>query len=324
MQDFIGVEGVMDRERLQALSRRSNARGLVQLASHLGVLAANTVALAYTWGTWWGVPLFILQGILINFLYAPQHEANHWTAFESKWLNDWVARLCGFLALRSSDYERWEHFAHHRNTQNWEKDPELLMRRPFTSAGQYLLMFSGIQLLEFRFRMLVRHARGDFPEWFLTGRQRRLIAKSSRWHLGLYAAIAVAAVALETWWPLTLWVLPYAATKWVYWMQGLGEHTGLTHEPNTLRNTRTFRTNWFMRWVNWNMTYHTVHHTYPGVPFFALPRLHREVEAAFGALPTDRYFRFHWGMVRALLAGKNEHEICGDAPPDAAAAPAPA
>ena len=68
MQDFIGVEGVMDRERLQALSRRSNARGLIQLSSHLGALAANTVALAYAWGTWWGMPLFILQGILINFL----------------------------------------------------------------------------------------------------------------------------------------------------------------------------------------------------------------------------------------------------------------
>ena len=35
---------------------------------------------------------------------------------------------------------------------------------------------------------------------------------------------------------------------------GGGERFGLTHEPNTLLNTRTLTTNAFMRWLNWNMT----------------------------------------------------------------------
>ena len=50
-------------------------------------------------------------------------------------------------------------------------------------------------------------------------------------------------------------------------MTGLGEHLGLTHERYTLLNTRTLTANVFMRWVNWNMTYHTIHHTFPSVPF---------------------------------------------------------
>ena len=94
-------------------------------------------------------------------------------------------------------------------------------------------------------------------------------------------------------------------------LQGLGEHTGLPHRPETLFNTRTFRTGFFFRWVNWNMTYHCVHHTFPGVPFYRLPALHREVEKNLGFnLPTSSYLSLHWQQFRALLAGRTESEIC--------------
>ena len=95
MDDFIGVRDVIASERIESLSRRSNTRGLAQLVSHIGALALCTWALALTWGTWWMVPFFFAQGVLINFLFACQHETNHNTAFASRWLNIWVSRLCG-------------------------------------------------------------------------------------------------------------------------------------------------------------------------------------------------------------------------------------
>ena len=68
-----------------------------------------------------------------------------------------------------------------------------------------------------------------------------------------------------------------------------------------------------MRWVNWNMAYHTVHHTFPGVPFYRLPQLHREVEAALGyPLSSDAYFAPHWKHLKQLAAGKSELDICND------------
>ena len=128
MHDFIGVDGVIERERLEQLSQRSDGPALLQLASHVGAIAANTALLAWSWGTWWSVPFFLLQGMLISFLYAPQHECDHRTAFKTRWLNLWVGRVCGFLIFIPSEFHRCSHFAHHRHTQDWEKDTEILGR----------------------------------------------------------------------------------------------------------------------------------------------------------------------------------------------------
>ena len=97
---------------------------------------------------------------------------------------------------------------------------------------------------------------------------------------------------------------------WFYWVDGLGEHGGLTHEPHTLLNTRTLETNAFMRWVNWNMTYHTVHHTYPSVPFHRLPELHKEVEERLGfELPSSPYLKLHWRHLEQMFSGATELDI---------------
>ncbi len=314
MDDFIGVRGVMKARRLRELGKRSDLKGLVQLASHYGAIAANTAALALTWGGWWGVPFFVFQGILINQLYAPEHECDHGTVFRTRWLNVWVARFSGFWILHPSDYHKWSHFTHHRHTQDWDKDPELLGRKPFDGAWPYLWRFFGPSFHFHRAKAVLRQAFGHAPEPFLTGRQRRLVILAARWHLVGYAAIASSAVALESWWPVIYWLGPILCTKWFYWFQGVGEHTGLTHRPNTLLNTRTFKTNWFMRWINWNMTYHTVHHTFPNIPFHALPRLHEEVTAIYPLpLPVEGYLGCHWRILRELLRGRTEHDIVADA-----------
>ena len=310
MQDFVGVEGVLSKARLQELSQRTDGPALIALAAHFGAIGANTTAMAWTWGTWWCVPFFLLQGVLINFLYAPEHECDHFTAFETRWLNIFVARLCGFLILLPNDYHRWSHYAHHRHTQDWEKDTEL--ERPvMMTPWQYLKVLSGIPSSLGRFTMLYHHALGRCNEWYATAAQKRMMIRSARWHVAGYVVILGSAAVMQSWWPLYYWLGPLVAMRWTYWLQGLGEHGGLTHEPNTLLNTRTLTTNRFMRWVNWNMTYHTVHHTFPSVPFYRLPALHREVEAKLGhRLPSSPYFKLHWRHVQQMLGGATELDIC--------------
>ena len=310
MKDFVGVGGVIEAQRLAELSKRENGPALIYLASHWGAIAATSWAMYLTWGSWWCIPFFMLQGVLINFLYAPTHECDHHTAFSSRWLNVWIGRACGFFIFNPSEHHRWSHYAHHRNTQNWEKDTELV-RPELDTIWQYAVFLSGFPYIHYKLSGIFRHAFVGANDWYMTEPQRRRVMHAARWHVAGYVLAVVSAVGFESWWPVYYWWGPFVLMRWTYALQGLGEHTGLTHEPNTLLNTRTLKTNVFMRWVNWNMTYHTVHHTFPSVPFFRLPQLHREVEARLGfELPGSPYFALHWKHLKALAAGRTERDIC--------------
>lgn len=103
-------------------------------------------------------PLLFVQGVLLNFLYSCQHECYHRTAFRPRWLNDWIGRVCGFLVIYPFDYDKWQHFDHHRYTQDWEKDPELILRKPIDSVRNHLFLMSGIYEFSLMLPYMVRHA----------------------------------------------------------------------------------------------------------------------------------------------------------------------
>ena len=308
MDDYIGRRGLLEPATLKFLTRRSDARGLLQLASHVGAIAVTGAALAYTWGTAWCVPVFVLHGMLLNYLYAGQHECSHWTAFKTRWLNDAVGRVFGFAMFYPRDDDRWFHFTHHRHTQDRDKDPEI-SRRHFYTLFTFLRSLSGVTYWKALFGNLAFHARGGIWEDYLTGDQRRCVIAEARWHLAGYAAIAAGSVALESWAAVIYWVAPLLLTKWTHQTQNLIEHTGLTHAPDTLANTRNITTVAVMRWLTWNMTYHSAHHSFPGVPFHALPALHRAIVEKLGHEPPScGYLAFNWRMIKTLAAGRTPAE----------------
>ena len=109
------------------------------------------------------------------------------------------------------------------------------------------------------------------------------------------------------------------ATKIFQNVQNITEHTGLTHEADTIHNTRTIKTWPVFRWLAWNMQYHTAHHTFPAVPFFNLPELHKEMVKHEGyEPPTTSYLAFQIRCIRHLMRGPETkdgiHEI--DLPSD--------
>ena len=208
MDDFVGVDGVISAQRLAVLSERTNGPGLIYLVSHWGAIGATGTMMALTWGTWWSVPLFAIQGVLINFLYAPEHECAHYTAFRTRWLNKWVSWVCGFLIFLPSEFHRWTHYAHHRHTQDWEKDTELA-RPEFVSAWQYLGHLSGVPFVLLRFRNLVSHALGRCTESFLTEPQRRAVIQVARWHVVGYLVVATSAIVMQSCGPSTTGLAPW-------------------------------------------------------------------------------------------------------------------
>ena len=304
MEDFVAPSGrkLIEPPRLKALSARSDARGLLQLGSQLAALAASTTLLAHAWGSLLAVPLFLVQGILINCLYAGQHEMSHWTAFKSRRLNDVFGAAIGFVVIYPFNWDRWFHFTHHRHTQDWEKDPELLIRAPYT-LGSWLLNLAGASYWLGRLRSTLRAALGRVPAYayWLSPAQRRTVILEARCCAAGYAAIAALSLALQSWAALAYWLAPMLLAKGFHQLQNIGEHTALTHAPDTLVNTRTLKGSALMRWLFWNMGYHTAHHTFPGVPFHALPALHREIEQRRGApLPSAGYFEAQRLIAHAL------------------------
>jgi fatty acid desaturase len=282
MEDWVAREGlrVVPRDRLRALSRKSDARGWLQAGSFAGALALTTTGLlsAAAFPAAAVVAIFIAHGVLLNCLYAGQHELSHWTAFRTKWLNDRIGELFGFLTLNPFHTDRWAHFAHHRATQDPARDSELIGMAPFTTLT-YALNLIGIDFWRRRIAAILTAAagRGFEAHYWLTPSQTRAVILEARVTVALWLAIAAASVAAGSGLAVWLWIGPLLATKVVHQLQNTGEHTEMPHDPDIFSNTRTLVGPPPMRWLMWNMSYHTVHHAFPGVPFHALPALHREI-----------------------------------------------
>jgi fatty acid desaturase len=285
MEDWVSARGarVVPATVLRSLSTRSDLRGLLQLGGQLAAIAAAIVLVVILASSAWVVLPFGALGILLNCIYAGRHEMSHRTAFRSRWLNDGVGAAIGFLSIYPARWDRYFHFAHHRHTQDPERDPELLARGAYTPIS-YALYLLGPTYWYGRIRSTIRIARGFLPSYatYLSPAQRDEVIAEARWHLLGYAAILVLSLGLQSWAAVTFWLAPMMLFKWFHNLQNTGEHTCLTHEQDTLRNTRTLRGPRLVRWLVWNMSYHTAHHTFPGIPFFALPALNHEIQTRLG------------------------------------------
>ncbi|HEX4768212.1 MAG TPA: fatty acid desaturase [Lichenihabitans sp.] len=312
MDEIFGRRDMIAPARLKSLSAKSDRRGFAQLGSHLGALALTGAWLYATWGSWWAVPAFLLHGTLINFLYAGQHELSHWTVFKTKRLNELFGRLFGFVLIYPRDFDQIQHFAHHRYTQDWEADGELGRDR-YTLAS-YLLWVLGPTYWYTRVRRVIRFSLGIVSETYIPASRHAEVIREARWHLAGYAAVALVSVATGSWLAAKLWLLPMLAMKPVHQLQNTIEHLGLPHVDQITENTRTTRTNALMRWLGWNMQFHTAHHAFPGVPCYALPSLHQEIFVDKGRKPpTMSYLAFQWAVVRAFWAGRSEADYPDDA-----------
>jgi fatty acid desaturase len=274
MDEVVFRHHKIDRARLRTLAARSDAKGLRQLAGHLGLLVVTGILVGQAVGSAWLAPALLLHGAALVFLFAPLHECIHRTAFRSIWLNDAVAWVFGAVLVLPPNWFRHFHFAHHRWTQDPQRDPELASPKP-ASLAAWLLQASGLPYWRAEVVGLVRRALGRVDDGFIPERSKPGVMREARLYLLLYGAIAGGAAALGTWAPLTWWLGPVLVGQPLLRLYLMAEHTGCALGPDMLRNTRTTLTNAAMRFLAWNMPYHAEHHAFPAVPFHALPAVHR-------------------------------------------------
>jgi fatty acid desaturase len=263
-------------DQLGTLLDRSDRPALLRAVWHLAFLAVTGSLILVAQATVWMMPLLVIHGYALAFLFCPFHECAHRTAFRTRWLNAALGRFIGVLIFRPYDNYRVFHWEHHRFTQDPARDPELYFPKPTTGAA-YALTLTGLPYVRRRFAdMLALFAgRADKP-WMAVHERPRLIAEA-RAHLAIYLAVAAISVAAGSPAVLLVWFLPFLLGQAFLQPYLLAEHTGCPHARDSLTNTRTMLTWAPVRLFAWNMPFHAEHHAYPAVPFHALPRLHARV-----------------------------------------------
>jgi fatty acid desaturase len=299
------------RDALAALSARElsdlketrDVPGLVHLAGHVLLLCATGSLVLWSVNSAVKILAMTLHGIALSSLFALEHESIHGTAFRSSWLNAAAAEVSGFLLLLPPRYFRFFHFAHHRHTQDPDHDPELASPKPRDWPG-YLLHLSGLPYWRAEIAVLFKNALGrDMPD-FVSANARGKLILEARLHLLAMATLAVAAIAFGWTWVLTLWVIPALLGQPFLRAYLMAEHGACPLIANMLANSRTTYTNRIVRFLAWNMPFHSAHHALPTVPFHRLPALNRNLASrlkvtAQGYGDAHRQIRASWATSSA-------------------------
>jgi fatty acid desaturase len=259
-------------DELKALSVRSDRRGTLRLAGHLGALGVTGTLVMLTRGTGWIVPAIVVHGYVLSFLFCALHETTHYTPFRSRWPNTALGHFCGFLLLLPFEAFRLFHWNHHRFTQDPRRDPELARPKPGTLL-EYVVHVSGLPNWKTRIAVVGRYALlGRVEQPWIPEEERPLVVREARAYVLGYGVVIAASIGLHSAVLLWLWVLPALAGQIFLRNYLLAEHTGCAEDASPYANTRTTYSNAIVRFFAWNMPYHVEHHAYPAIPFHALPQ----------------------------------------------------
>ena len=276
-----------ERDVLHRLGERRNGPALLRLSVQslaLGVLLPLSAQLAAAEDPLWWLAAS-LSGVAVLMFFPLLHESGHQTAFASPFLNELGVWLGALAMGQAPTFFREFHWEHHRSTQNPETDPEISALPDFLDGWPsnpltYLGLVTGQYLLLGKLGFTTLCALTPASFWtvlfpFVRADRRRRLAWESR----LAIALIVGFVGLGLQW------IPGFAFALVAWpiahvflgLYLMAEHTGLANEGTQFDRTRSVRSNALLRWIMWNMPYHSEHHAHPGVPFHALPALHKQV-----------------------------------------------
>ncbi len=239
-------------------------------------------------------------GILLIFLFTLLHECIHETPFRSRWINRTVGIVIGFLIFLPPAWFCCFHMAHHRHTQDQDRDndPELDAKKP-ESWMQYGIYLSGIPTWYSQLLKIVRLAMGGPMDGFVPGRAQKGVGQQARLFVVGYAILIALSIFQNSTVIIWAWLVPLIFGQPFLRAYLLAEHGRCPYVSNMLDNTRTTFTSGIVRYLAWNMPYHTEHHSYPVVPFHKLPVLHnimkknlRNTEDGFVRFHTDYVSRF--------------------------------
>jgi fatty acid desaturase len=272
----------VDRKLLKSLMKRSDGPALRDHGLWLVLLIASGTAGVLGWGTWWALPCFLVYGVLYSTSDHRAHELAHGTPYKTRWINEAMYHLNGFMTLHEGYWWRWSHTRHHTHTLIVGKDPEIAVPRP-ANRLHVLLDFFFLRSGVIQIAHICRNATGRLVPaggHFIPDAERAKVVASSRAYVAVFAGVAAACVATGSVLPAMLVVLPRFYGGFMAQLFNITQHAGLAEDVYDHRlNTRTFHAGPVLRWLYCNMNYHIEHHGFPMVPYHRLPELHEAIRA---------------------------------------------
>ncbi len=290
--------------RRAGLQIRTNRAGLLHLLGHWGLIGL-VGTLLYLRVPGWGL-LLPIQGVLIIFTFTILHECTHKTPFKTLWLNEAVGRVSGFMVGLPFLWFRYFHLAHHKHTNDPNRDPELAGLAAPTSWRGYLWHVTGIPVWCAQVSRLVQIILGRDHSGFVPRSKKYAVRIESIIIVTLYMLIALYSLTTSTI-ALNIWIIPVILGQPALRLYLMAEHGRCPPVANMLHNTRTVLTNRVLRFLAWNMPYHVEHHTAPNVPFHRLPELHKDLKAHIRFLDQG-YRRFHNDHVKQFSQARAASE----------------
>ncbi len=307
----------LERDRLIALSGRSDARGAWQSLGHFGLLLATGALTCYLFALeqWAGffAALFV-HGTIASFLTAPHHELCHGTVFRTRWLNEFFLRIFSTLGWLNFHVYKFSHSYHHRYTLFQQGDREEVLPATPSLRILFLLQLFTVNITGgYQSRGIlptlgnvIDLARDRFdnpfnswgPELYAEHPDERRKARNwARWLLAFHASVIVVASGLGR--PEIALVVsggPFIANWWRYFV-GVPMHCGLRSEIGDFRKcVRSITLDPLTEFLYWHMNWHLEHHMYANVPCYRLPALYREIA---DDLPPPRTLLGAWREMRA-------------------------
>jgi fatty acid desaturase len=280
---------------LHQLMKRSNWRGGLQTAAHLGLFFA-TGAFAYylfslvsTGNLWWSLPCLIIalfvHGTIGPFMgLIAIHELQHRTVFANRELNAFFEKVYAFISWSDYLWYQRSHTQHHLSACHGAYDGEVVLPVKFSlrRSGVWLGLFAWNPLVTWgKLRQVWEHAQGRLSgAWYqhvLPESDTALRAQHKHWAQFLllgHGALALLFVTTGHWFLIVVFTIGTQYCSWLGFLCGVAQHYGLRPDvPDFRYNTRTFTCSKLTGFYYWNMQYHLEHHMYPAVPFYNLPNL---------------------------------------------------
>ena len=286
----------VDRDEMNRLLLRSDWRGLVQSVGHLALLGLTGAAAFYAAGhlpIWALLLILYLHGAIYTFLLNGFHELVHRTVFKSKTLNVVFLQIYSFLGGYNPVLFWASHQEHHKYTLYPPDDLEVTLPvklSPLTFVKIFIINPLGIYFVwKNMLRLSLGRLEGEWENHLFPASRPAQRQELFTWaRLYILAHVILIAVSLY----FGQWLIPLLITFAPYYGGGIQalcnntQHAGLSDQtPDYRLNCRTIYLNPLLRFVYWNMNYHTEHHMYAAVPCYNLPRLHELIKTDLPACP---------------------------------------
>ena len=282
------------RIKLKKLTKRSDLKGLIYTLAYLGLLTVTGTLIVVLTGkiSWLFIALLLVaHGTSYSFMINGFHELSHGTVFRSKWLNEVFLRIFSFLGWYSHIGFRASHTRHHAYTLHPPDDMEVVLPVKYELKSFLVRIFVDPIGLFHTIRTSIRIAMGRLDgEW-----QEKIFADESskpggpedrrrhiRWYRILLSGhVIIVVIAVMS----GLWMLPVVISagrfyfSCLFYLCNSTQHVGLVDNIDDFRLCcRTHGLNPIVRFLYWQMNYHTEHHMYAAVPFYNLRALHNAIQ----------------------------------------------